>query len=278
MTRALALRRRRLIVLAPLVLISLGATATEAMTADDILDAIDLAEDQLVEGGLLATVRIENEHSDGTTSGYTVYGVSIPSRRLMYFAEPFLDEGITYLFVDEVVEGRTETRFWLYLPVFGLVKELVSEEDLGGGFAGSSLSLSDVGGEETRADYDTVILRQETLTVGEDERTAYVLEMTRKPEADRDSARVMMWVDAESFTTLKVESYNVAGNLASRMDVLVLVEFDGQTTWASLRSIDESGNQSTFTYANRRRPETVISDGLFTADALGSFVPSDWGF
>jgi len=272
------MKRAWMSMLAAVSLLVLVGLSASALTADEILDAIDLAEDQLVEGGLLATVRIENEHSDGTTSGYTVYGVSIPSRRLMYFAEPFLDEGITYLFVDELVAGKTETRFWLYLPVFGLVKELVSEEDLGGGFAGSSLSLSDVGGEETRADYDTIVLREEMLSVGEDERTAYVLEMTRKPDADRDSARVMMWVDAESFTTLKVESYNDAGTLASRMDVLVLVDFDGQTTWAGLRSIDESGNQSTFTYTDRRRPETLIPEDLFTTDALGSFVPSDWGF
>ena len=266
---------RSLFVLLGVAVVGLSAAS---MTADEILDAVERAEDQLVEEGLLATVRIENEHSDGTTSGYVVYGVSLPNRRLMYFAEPFLDEGITYLFVDEPVEGKTETRFWLYLPVFGLVKELVSEEDLGGGFAGSSLSLSDVGGEETRADYDTTVLRQETLSIGEVERSAYLLEMTRKPDVDRDNARVLMWIDTESFTTLRIESFNDAGNQASRMDVLLLAEFDGQTTWARLQSIDESGNQSTFTYTDRRRPETEIPEGLFTADALGTFVPADWGF
>jgi len=258
-----------------LLFVGLGASA---LTADEILDEIDAAEDRLVEGGLLATVRIENTHSDGTTSGYTVYGISLPDRRLMYFAEPPLDEGITYLFVDEKVDGETDTRFWLYLPVFGLVKELVSEEDLGGGFAGSSLSLSDVGGEATRADYETVILREETVAVADDVRTAYVLEMTRKPDADRDDALVMMWVDMDSYTTLKVEAYSDSGNLRSQMQVLALAEIDGQETWGTLESIDDAGNRSTFTYVERRRPEGAFPEELFTADGLGSFVPEAWGF
>lgn len=267
---------RRTAVLMGVLLLSMSAWA---ITVDEVLDAMDLEEERAAEGGLLSTVRVENEHSDGTTSGFTVYGLTKPNMRLMYFAEPALDEGITYLFVDEAVDGKTSTRFWLHLPVFGLIKELVSEDDLGGGFAGSSLSLSDVGGEERRADYDTVLLPEETLTIGEVERTAYVLDMTAKAEADVEDSRVVMWIDSEFFIMLKSESYDDLGNLASRTEVLELEEFEERLTMRSLLSVGVSdGSQSTFTFTNQRRPDGEIPDDVFTPEAIGSFVPADWGF
>lgn len=253
--------------------------AASAITADEVLDAVDAEGDLLAQGGMVATVRFENAYSDGTSNDYVLYSLGDQGKQLMYFAEPEFESGTIFLTMDEEEDGETTSRFFLYLSALGITKELVTEEDQGGSFAGSSLSFSDVGGEDTREDYDAVLLREEDITVGDMTRTAYVLETTAKPGVEVDDVRVVMWIDTEFYTLLKMEAYNDLGNQSSRLTAASLSEFDGRLTpdvMVAEDLIDES--TTTITFVSRSRPETAIPASVFDPANLPAFDPTDWGF
>jgi outer membrane lipoprotein-sorting protein len=261
------------------VLVLVFGLSAFAQTADEILDAMQAEEDRLAEGGMINAVRVEATDANGETTTSLIYGIAKPGKTLMYFAEPELQEGNMYLFVDEEVDGEVETRFWVYLSVYAFFKELVTEEDLSAGFAGSSLSLSEVGGEDAREDYHVELLAEETLVVDEMERPVYVLEMTARDEESVDDVRVVMWVDREYYVTYKTEAYNDLGQLANCMEVLAVDEFEGRLTWSEMRVEDLlEQSYSTFTITDRRRPDGEIPDEIFLPENLETFDPADWGF
>jgi outer membrane lipoprotein-sorting protein len=270
------MKRRMSSILVLLAILAIGVAAS-GLTADEILDAMEAAEDEVAESGMVTAVTVETVGPSGESPTYLMYGISKPGKMLMYYAEPELEAGNMLLFVEEEVDGETKTRFWTYLPVFEFVKELVSEEEQGGSFAGSGLSISDVGGGDVRDDYDVVLLREETIAVGEMEREAYVLESTAKAESNVEDVRVVMWVDKEFYVVLKTEAYNDLGNLSSSMATLALDEFEGRLTWGTMENTVRD-DVSTFTIAARRRPEGEISDEVFRPENLKDFNPADWGF
>jgi outer membrane lipoprotein-sorting protein len=263
--------KRRIGLAAAALTVGLMGLAASAVTADEILDAMDAESDLLVEGGMIVTVQFETAFADGTGNAYLLYSLAAPGKQLMYFAEPALERGTIFLTVEEEVDGKTDSRFFLYLSSLTITKELVTETDQGGSFAGSSLSFSDVGGRDDRQDYDAVILREEAVSVGGLDRTAYILESTAVAGADVDEVRVLMWVDAEILTVLKMEAYNDLGALSSRMTVTSLSEFDGRLTPDVMVAEDLDEGSTT-------RPEGEIPAVVFDPASLAVFKPADWGF
>jgi outer membrane lipoprotein-sorting protein len=235
--------------------------------------------DKLAEGSMVAIMRFETTYSYGDPVSYTLGMLSKPDNSLIYFIGPELDAGTVYLFVDEEVDGETTTRFWIYLPVLGFVKELVTEEDLSGGFAGSSLSLSDIGGEDRRSDYEATLVREESLVIGGETRTVFVIESIAKPDVDTDTPRSVLWIDAASFLMLKMEAYNDLGKLDTTIEVVSLTEFEGMLTYAEMltTSIPER-TSTTITVLERYRPDAEIPDEVFVFENLPAFDPEDWGF
>jgi hypothetical protein len=249
------------------------------LTADEILDRIDIEADAAAEGSLIATIRFENSYRDGTTASNLFGSLSKPNLSLIYFIEP-IDVRGTILLTDEGPDPSPDGgEIWLYLPLLGIPKELVSDEERGGSFAGSSLSYEDLGGRDGRDDYDAVLLGEEELVVGELTRTVYVIESTANPGVDVDTPRTVLWIDAEFFIMLKVESYNDLGNLDNTMEVLSLTEFEGRLTADGMLATDVSNESSTtITFVDRRRPDAEIPDEVFSVDNITSFDPTVWGF
>jgi len=254
-----------------------GAALAQDLTADDILDRMQIEGDVPAEGSMIMQMQFDNVYSDGTTASNTFAGLSKPGKSLIVFLEPEDVRG-TILLTDDCIAVDAPC-IWLYLPLLGIPKELVSEEERDGSFAGSSLSYEDIGGNDQREDYDAVLIGEETLTIGDEDRTAYVIESTAKPDADEDIVRTVLWVDKESFVMLKMEAYNDLGSLEQTLDVVELGEFEGHLVVDGMHARDVlEESETTITFLERRRPAGEIPDEVFDPENLVSFDPAAWGF
>jgi len=258
-------------------LVALLGVAGFAMTADEILDRMEEEGDKLAEGSMIGLMRFENTYRDGTTAGNVFGMLSKPDFTLIYFVEPADVTGTIFL-THEIDDGN-DSRMWLYLPLLGIPKELVSDEERGGSFAGSSMSYDDLGGGNKRDEFVATLTGEEDIVVQGETRTAYVIESVSKPDFDHDHPRSLLWVDAETFIMLKSEGYNDLGNLDSTVEVTALIEFEGMLTFAEMLTRNVTDESSTvITVEERRRPEGELSDDLFQAENLPSFDPEAWGF
>ena len=250
-------------------------------STDEILDRIDAEADRLLGDGLIALFRTYNEYDDGTDYETLTAALQAPDKSLMYILEPWDAEGQVYLVVVETDEaGEETTRIWYYSPyIYAVPKEMVSEEERRSGFGGSAMSFESMADEDVRADYDTVLLGEEALPVGDVERMTYVIEATAKPGIEDEFVRTVMWVDSEAFVVLKMEGYNEVGNKTLTMSVAELGEFEGIVT-TDVMIVDNRrlGTTSTYTISDRRRPEGGFPEGLFTPEGVVAFDPADWGF
>jgi len=260
------------------LLVAGGISIADDLAADDILDRMEEENDALAQGSMIIQMRFDNVYSDGTTASHTFAGLSKPNKSLICFLEPEDVQGTIFLTLDPEEEDEG-ARLWLYLPLLGIPKELVSEEDRGGNFAGSSISYEDIGGDDQQDGYDAELIGEETITVDGQERTCYVIESTAKPEVDKDIVRTVLWVDKEQFVMLKMEAFNDLGNLEQALDVLALAEFEGRLVAEQMvaRNVLEE-SQTTITILERRRPAEEIPDEVFDHENLVNFDPSDWGF
>lgn len=258
----------------------LGSGRAE-LTGDEILQRVDAQQDLLMGGSLVSIIRFDNAYSDGTTAynifgGLSKKGEGQPERSLVYFKEPEDVQGTIFLSVKP--EGES-ARLWLYLPALGVVKELVSEEERGGSFAGSTFSYRQVGERKLADDFDAELIGEETVQVQDIDYPAYLLKLTAKPGAEVDYPTGRVWVGKGNWISLKAEEYNDQGNLERRMEVLQLGEFEGNVAADVMIATDLLNNNSTtISFLERRRPAEEIPDSLFEPGNLASFDPEAWGF
>ena len=251
--------------------------AAAAMTANEILDRMEVESDRIAEGSMVATMRFDNSYRDGTTAGNLFGMLSKPDYALVYFIEPADVTGTIFL-THEINDGD-DSRMWLYLPLLGIPKEMVSDEERGGSFAGSSMSYDDLGGGTERSDFDATLLREEKLVIQGETRQTYVIESAAKPGVDTDTPRTILWIDTEAFFMLRMEAYNDLGNLDTTLEVITLGEFEGFLTYAEMLSTDVLEESSTLiSVIERHRPDAEIDDAVFAPESLSAFDPSVWGF
>ncbi|MGQ9477339.1 MAG: outer membrane lipoprotein-sorting protein [Candidatus Bipolaricaulia bacterium] len=255
--------------------------STGQLTGDAILKKVDDQQEIVMGGNLISLIRFDNTYSDGTTA-YNIFGglskraPGQPDRSLVYFKEPEDVRGTLFLSVKPKGE---EARLWLYLPALGAVKELVSEEERSGSFAGSTFSYRQVGERSLVDDYTAELIGEEPVTVDGQPHDCYLLKLTAKPGAKVDYPTGKMWVDKASWISLKAEEYNEAGKLERMMEVLKLGEFEGNTVADIMISRDVLNNNSTtISFLERRRPAEEIPDSLFEPENLPNFDPTAWGF
>lgn len=269
------------------------AVGALAMTADEILDEMEdlFSVDSDDVQGVLTTMSLHNDYSGGVNSEYTLamfelttFDASQPEDKdetthvLMYFVGGDEDGSIFLMVTPE--DEDLDSRMWLYLPALGLTKELVSDEDQSGSFAGSSMSYGDLGATgDLRDDYDAVILREETRDVAGETFDVWVLELTAKPTADADHARVLLWVSKTDYLSLRMESYNESGALENTMEFQALGEFEGDRIPERIFSTDAvEETSSTITISGTRRPDAPLTLDLFDPNTLGELDPSAYGF
>lgn len=266
------------VVLVLAAVLSAGPIAT-ALSADEILDRMTEEADALSSGGMISIIRFENVYRDGTTGSNLFGSLAIPGRSLIYFIEPRDVSGTIFL-THEAATSEERARLWLFLPLLGIPKELVSEDDRGGSFAGSALSYADLADREGRADYDASLLGEEEVQIGEETRRAYKIESIAKPGTDVDEPRAILWVDAEQFIMLRMESYNSLDRRSTTIEVVSLGTFENQLIAAEMLATNHADNSTTvITIVEQRRPaEGELETDLFSPERLMQFDPAAWGF
>ena len=266
---------------------ALGITADEILDEMEDLFSVDADDTQ----GVLATMTMHNDYGNDVTSQYTLHMFELTSfdatqpedgdemtHVLMVFSGG--DEDGSVFLMQTPEDDSIDSRMWLYLPALGLTKELVSDEDQSGSFAGSSMNYGDLGSTgDLRDDYDAVIVGEESIEIDGAVHAVWMLELTARPDADADHARVLLWVEQVDFLTLRMEAYNASGTLESEMAFLELTTFEEKLTPAVIHSIDhEEGTTSTVTIADLRRPGTSLAVTTFDPTALGELSPADYRF
>jgi len=249
--------------------------------------SIDIDDDR----GILTTMTLRNEYSGGISSEYSLAVFELTAfdsaksedadettYALMYFLGGDEDGSIFLLKTPE--DDALDTQMWLYLPALGVTKELVSDEDQSGSFAGSSMSYGDFGGtSDLRDDYDATILREETLEVAGETFDVWVLELLATSEADADHDRVLLWVSKGDYLSLRMESYNSSGVLEDTMEFRELGEFEGDLVPKIIYTVNmEDETSSTVTISGMRRPDTPLTLDLFDPARLGELDPATYGF
>jgi len=270
-----------------------GVWTATAMTANEILDEMEnlFSVDAEDERGVLAGMTIHNEYTGGVTSEYTlamfeltVVDATQPgetdevSHVIMYFLGG--DEDGSIFLMETPQDESADDRMWLYLPALGLTKELVSDEDQSGSFAGSSISYGDLGGtREFQDDYDGTILREEQLEVDGEPNDVWVLELIASPGADTDYSKVLLWVAKEDYLALRMEAYNELGSLDMTMDFRRLGWFEDERIPEVILSQDFGENTTTtITLSNTRRPDVPLTLDLFDPSRLSELDPAAYGF
>ncbi len=252
------------------------------LNGDQILQKVDDKSEETMSGNTTMTVRFDNLYSDGT-KGHNIFGSlsksveGKPDKMLMYYKEPEDVKGTIFLSIDPV-DPDANTKLFLYLPALGQVKELISESQRSGSFAGSTMSYEQIGEQEMSEDYNAQIAGEDILKVDGKSYPVYVLDLTAKPDADVDYPTRKSWVAKDIWVSLKGESYNEAGNLEQTKEVLKLGKFEGKVV--SDKMISENvleDSSTTITFIKRTRPDKEIPDSVFDSENLSEFDPEEWG-
>ena len=272
--------QKRLAVALALIIASLAACVAwgAAPTGDEILARVDELGGLLVEGSQTFALEQKNTSADGTAT--TTWFVGLGKRTgdgsqalLLYLVEPADMFGTIFLFAREVDEAR----LWMYLPGLGIPKELVSENERRGSFAGSLFSYQDIAGRNLARDYRVDSVSEETLDVGGLARPVYVLSLSARPGAEVDFPSQTIWVDREEYLLLRVESRNSAKAVEETVEFLSLNRFEGQLIADQIVKSRVSGAATAITFLERRRPLADFPDALFDPGNLATFDPATYG-
>jgi len=271
----------------------IGSFAAAAQTADNILDQTEnvFSLDEGGARGVLTSMTIRNEYTGGVTSEFTLAVFELTdvdpskpeeSNETTYALMVFLggDEGGSMLLLRSSEDDAEKSRMWLFLPALGVTKALISDEEQGGSFAGSSFSYADLGGtRDLRSDYTASILREETLDIGSESFDVWVLELLAKPDTDAAYERVLLWVSQGDYLALRMESYNASGTLEGTMEFRSLSEFEGNRIPATIHSTSpQDGIATTISISGTRRPDAALSVDFFDPSSLNELDPAAFGF
>jgi hypothetical protein len=131
---------------------------------------------------------------------------SYNAQSLAVVEEPLSDKGLGLLVYEYGERGRDNDN-WLYLPALGKINRVIANDDEAGSVFGSEFSVENTQNPEARKlyEYTYQILEEATYQ----ERPAWVIEMTPKPEKARKTsyAKVVAWIDKQTYIALKEDLY-----------------------------------------------------------------------
>ena len=223
------------VLLAALVLISASALPSIAQSADadQTIRRMDVAmyPESYFSVITMATVQPSGESTSMTFEVSYKHGVG--SR--MEITAPARSRGIRFLQKDNFL--------WLFNPRSGSRRAIrLSARD---SFQGSAFSNSDVSETEFSGRYHAAVLRHEPIDVDGSSRSCTVIEANAK---DRSSpyAKVVLWIDAQSFVPYRMDYYARSGLLFKRMTLSRIREIAGRErpTFYRMESFDQPGLHS----------------------------------
>jgi len=263
--------------------------AAQSLSAVDILTAIDARGGITGVGSQVAflSFRIQDRNGSVQQASFVSFAKTsadptIPDAGLVYFLAPPAETcGTIFLTIDRKVPG-VATELYLYLPALGLPKELVSSGERKGSFAGSNIQFDQIGRSELAQDFAGEILGEASLDVAVDgvaqSRRVYVLHLTANPATNPKESFPdrTIWVDAEGFLVLAMESRNNLGKLQDVLRVAALATFRERLEYTEMTVTNVLDSSSTTVTVQHREDVGELSDAVFDPAALAQFDPRSY--
>ncbi len=185
----------------------LVATPLMALTVDDAQQLLRDVDSRIVGDraphDMKADMRMTIVDKNGNQKVRTLktWARNLPDRnddwRLLKFVSPPDMRNVGFLVL-------ADDQLYLYLPEFRRVRRIASHAKRES-FMGSDFSYEDLATSGFAPYYNPKLL--------EDTDRFWILELTRKPDADRAYSRIKMWVDKSNTMPVKLELYDDQGNL-----------------------------------------------------------------
>jgi hypothetical protein len=268
---------------------SLAAVAAKAQSAADILAAVDARGGITGFGSQVSFLSFVIQDKNGSVQESTFVSFAKTSEEpqvadsgLIYFLAPPAETcGTIFLTIDRKAAGQS-TELYLYLPALGMPKELVSSGERKGSFAGSNIQFDQIGRSELAANFIGELLGEAMLDVSVngafESRRVYVLHLTANPETNPDEAFPdrTVWVDAEGFLILAMESTNTLGKLQNVLRVSALGTFEGRLEYTQMTVSNVLDSSSTTVTVSDREDVGEFPASMFDPAALAQFDARAW--
>jgi len=125
--------------------------------------------------------------------------------RVMKFRKPADVKGVGFLVL-------ADDQMYIYLPEFHRIRRIASHSKKES-FMGSDFSYEDMGTSGFSKYYEAKLINETP--------EYYVLELKRKPEADKPYSKIKMWIKKESMLPVKMELYDNSGELTKLAEEVV---------------------------------------------------------
>ncbi|HDY75856.1 MAG TPA: outer membrane lipoprotein-sorting protein [Candidatus Marinimicrobia bacterium] len=168
--------------------------------------------------------------------------------RLVRFLSPADQKGIGFLSLPNDV-------MYLYLPAFRKIRMIASHVK-NTNFAGTDFSYDDMSSFKYSEEYDPQLL--------ETRDSVYVLELTPKPDVEKDYSKLVIQVRKDNFYPVKIDHYDKGGNLWKVMIREKLVKKGDYWIALEMEMKDLKKLHSTKMVVDKIELDTGLTDKTFT--------------
>ena len=163
------------------------------LTGEEILDRVETMNDAKDQKSTMKMILIDSRGKKNIREA--VMWIKGDYKRLIKFLSPADIKGTGFLVLNA---DLPDEKLYLYLPAFKKIRRIATHAK-GGSFMGSDFTYDDISSTGYAKDYTVKRLK--------DKKGQYVLELTKKPESDKDYDRLIMTVSKECFVPTRVEYY-----------------------------------------------------------------------
>lgn len=224
-----------------------GSAFSQELTAEGILKKVDSSITASKDvHAKVRTILIDKDKSEKVRESETFDKGK--DKRLVRFLSPADQKGIGFLSLPDDVQ-------YVYLPAFRKVRRIASNVK-NTNFAGTDFTYDDLSTFEYSKDYNPRLV--ETTD------TAYVLELTPKPNVKKDYSKLKMWVRKDNFYPIKTESYDKKGVLWKIMERRRIEKIGNYWVSKEFEMRDLKINHSTRMIIDTIEYDTGLGDDIFS--------------
>lgn len=169
-------------------------------------------------------------------------------KRIMRFTSPADQKGIAFLSLPDDVQ-------YLYMPAFHKVRRIASHVK-NTKFAGTDFTYDDLSSFEYAKQYNA-------KQVSDDE-TYWVMELTPKPDVEKDYSKLIMSIRKDNYYPAKIDYYDKGGNLWKKMERQNIEKIEKYWFAKEFEISDLKEEHSTKMILSDVKFDTGISEKTFT--------------
>jgi len=238
----------------------LGYAAATVLTGREIIenvDAMETADDAM----LLMTMTLTNDRDESLVREMRSWKLGTESTALLFIA-PEDVAGTAFL----TVEAGGDDNMWLYLPSLELTKR-IDTDSKSQSFMGSDFTYDNMG-ERDIDDYEYTFIRED---IYEEQHVVVVEGVAINPD-DVGYSKVISWILDDIWMPVKIEYYDVRGDLEKIQTNTRIEEIDGYWAITKMEMENVQTNHRTIVEMTQVELNTGIPADVFTSEALPTLL------